>query len=451
MSHKIPGPPMAWLFQFLRQPREKRDLLAELQNLFTTYGDIVKIPSIFRPLYFVSDPGLIAKLLANTEKSVAKAVIYRRLRMLIGAGLLTSEGAFWKQQRKLTSPAFHPRLANSFQTVIHECTMNVVEKWKRHVSTEAELDISREMSRLTLSIMSRIVFTDDLGEDAEIIFDSLEQMQDHANALFFSYLPLPLWIPTRRNRKTRRAIANMDRVLYRIIAEHRAEPDTYKDLLASFIASRDELTGQGMTDRQLRDELMTLIIAGHDTTATTLSGVLDRVARDPEIAGKLALEVAKADDFDPASLPYTNMVIQETMRLFPAIWSLARVAKEAFTHNGITYAAGSIFCLSQYHTHRNPHFWERPEEFRPERFSEAETQARPLYAFFPFGGGARICVGAHLAKLEASIAVATLIENFRFERVEGHSYRLRPNATMSYDPGIRLRVSPIPMKVEAAS
>ncbi len=438
-SAVIPGPkgsPLAW------GQAMAKDALGYMLSLQKQYGDIVKVPWLF-PTFQITDPDLVGKILLGTEKTNQKSFVYKRLSPLLGHGLVTSNGEFWKKQRRLSNAAFHAKVLAALVPMMQSEADKMVQSWKLRSGEERTIDISAEMMKLTFQIIVRALFSTDLSEKSKIISDALHEMQEYANYLFYALAPIPLMIPTAKNRRAKSALRRMDAVVYDLINEHRRQPEAYHDLLSIYLSARDEETGAGMSDRQLRDEVTTLMLAGHDTTATTLSMCFELLSRHPEAQAKVADELHtlpsgpwQAEDLK--GLNYTAMVFAEALRLFPATWGIGRELTEDLSYKNFNFPKGATMLLSQYLTHRHPAYWEEPEAFKPERFAPDAPRKHHPFAYFPFGGGQRSCIGSQLSRLEAQVIMASILKHFEVLPVAGAAVKMLPRITLIFVGGVPL-------------
>ncbi|WP_141731550.1 cytochrome P450 [Oligoflexus tunisiensis] len=440
----VPGPRYYTPLKFLNEMN--RDPLGFLTRMQKEYGDVVRMPFALAPIYLVTQPDLLGRILLNTEKNNRKSLGYRRLKPLLGEGLLTSGGDLWRTQRRLANPEFHQKAIHGFFDVVQEECLKLVEELDQRIKTNPLVNISDEMSRLTFTIIVRILFSINMHDRAQDVKQALRVLQDYAHFLFYSVWTLPMTVPTPGNLKAKKAIQDLDQIVYQIISEHRAHPDRYQDLLSQYLKSVDEESGTGMTDKLLRDEVTTLMLAGHETTAITLSYAFELLAKNPRCVENLNLEYAALPQStlsmsDLPNLEYTQNVFSEAMRLYPAAWAIGREATEDIEFQDYRFASGSTFICVQYLTHRHPKYWPRPEVFRPERFSAEESKGRHPFAYFPFGAGQRSCIGSSLARFEAQIILATLMRHFKMEAVKDAPYTIKPLITLVADPGITLRLS----------
>ncbi|MFW7378991.1 MAG: cytochrome P450 [Oligoflexus sp.] len=441
----IPGPSTRSYFHFAKSM--KQDPLGYMGQLMRDHGDIVQIPTPLILLVQVTDPELIGKVLVGTEKNNTRSIGYRRLQALLGEGLLTSSGEQWKIQRKLANPAFHhKKLADFFQTITAE-TQKMIDDWQVQLKKHPELDISQQMSRLTFTIIVKVLFSIDLSTQAEKVSEALAVLQEYANYLFYAISPLPLWVPTLSNMRAKKALQTLDQIVYQIIAEHKKAPDRYQDLLSAYLQAKDEETGQGMSDKLLRDEVITLMLAGHDTTASSISLCLYLLANHPEIQerlyqeNQLVTQKLGLNDQSVQELNFQDQVFSETMRLYPAAWGLGRESTAEIRHQSYVFPKKTTFFLVQYLTHRNPRYWQDPDAFQPERFQAENVKQQQRFAYFPFGGGLHTCIGAGLARLESQIIISSLLQQFRFDPIPDHQFRIHPRISLTLNPGVKLRLS----------
>jgi cytochrome P450 len=382
------------------------------------YGDIARVTLLGEESVFVNDPDAIQHILQTNSRNYDKQTMdYQLLYPLVGRGLLTSDGDAWLRQRRLMQPAFHrQRIAALGQMMVEE-TLAALARWQGPAQQGVPVAVDQEMMRLTLSIVGKALLGVDLGAEANQFGQAFKQ----ANARFgydnMLSVMLP-WLPTRQNRQYRAAIQTMDRIVYEIIARRRVEPGDHDDLLTMLLGARDEETGEGMSDRQLRDEMMTILLAGHETTANALTWTFYLLSHHPQAAARLHAEVDSVLAGRPPGmadlprLPYTRMVLQEAMRLYPPVWSLARRAVEADELAGYPIPAGSVIHISFYALHRHPRLWDAPDAFRPERFADDEVEKRHKFTYLPFSAGPRKCIGDQFAMAEGQLILATTAQRF---------------------------------------
>jgi cytochrome P450 len=361
---------------------------------------------------------------------------------LLGQGLVTSEGSLWLKQRRLMQPTFHRQKIAAFAALMTDCTLQMLERWRERAERHEVFDVAPEMMRLTLQIVGRALLSMDLTAQADLIGRNMTIANERFGEMGLSaFMP---WLPTPGNLRFRRAAAALRKVVLQIITERRRDGRDRGDLLSMLFAVHDEDTGEGMDDEQLRDEVLTLIAAGHETTATALSWTWYLLSQNPTAESKLHAELDRvlggraASVADLPNLPYTGMVIDETMRLYPPVWAVGRQAIDQDEVIGHRVPQGSNILLSQWLAHRHPAFWEKPERFEPERFAAERAAGRPRYAFFPFGGGPRMCIGNLFALTEAQIVLATVAQNYRLRVLANHPVELQPLVTLRSRYGMKV-------------
>src|SRR5439155_3876722 len=348
----------------------------------------------------------------NHENYSKGTFINNLFKQAIADGLLTSEGEDWWRQRRLMQPAFYRERVARIGDGVTEATLAMAERWGSNVRTGEPLDVAAEMGSLTLRITTRALFSVDISQEA----DSL----GHRIAEGLGYLISPDTPEFLRGR------AGVEETVSAIIEERRTDDREYADLLAMLFAARDQDTGEAMSDREVRDQVITLMLAGYETTANALTWNWYLLSQNPRPMAVLAEEVRAvlsgrvATVADLPQLPYNRMVLDESMRLYPPAWILGRRALAEDRLGDQVIPAGSVVALCPYTMHRNPAFWDEPEEFRPERFTRDRAAARPPFAYFPFGGGPRLCIGHNFALLESQLITATLAQRFRVELVPDH-------------------------------
>jgi len=448
----VPGPrapgPAGWpLLGVL--PRLRRDPLAFLTGAAARYGDAVTLRLGPRRVVLINRPEWIHRILHETEGRYGKAAFYDKLVPVLGYGLVTSEGAFWRRQRRLVQPAFQRARLAELCTGVAEVIEARVRAWGALAGRGAALEVSRESTALTLEIALRAFFGAGIGdEEFRALRGAVAQLQAALNRRLWSLTDLGTRLPTPANRRFRASCAVLDDIVYRLIRAGRAGGASRGVLLGLLLEARDEESGAGMEDRELRDEVLTLLLAGHETSANVLAWAWYRLARHPDWARRVALEAravlgSRAPEFDDLPrLTTARMVLEETMRLYPPAWFLARTAREDDSLDGLRLRAGTTVLISPYVTHRHPRYWESPEEFRPERFAPEAVRARPRYAYFPFGGGPRRCVGEAFAMMEMQLALALSARRLRMATAPG--VRPVPRAYVTLRPSEEIRLHPAP-------
>jgi cytochrome P450 len=434
-----------WLGGCLRQiQREPLDLY---RNAWREHGDFIKfraIPGFY--MYLLAHPAAIEYVLQGNMKNYRKPDSFNQsVKLLAGQGILTSEGELWRHQRRIMQPAFARHAVSSLTGHITSAVAKFVDEWNRQADGRS-VDVLEETMRLGLRIASLALMGTDISGNADAIghayritFEYVSQKMN--GAMMFS----PLWMPTARNRKFRAAKALLDRVVMDLIARRRTEPSS-GDVLGRLVQATDEETGDGMSDEQLRDEVLTLLTAGHETGGAALSWSLYLLAEHPQIQEQLHEEVRAvlscrpAEANDLARLPLATAVFEEAMRLYPPAWGMPRETIEDDEICGHPVPAKSTLMISQLLAHRHPEFWSDPERFDPARFLGAAARERAKYAYFPFGGGQRVCIGNHMAMLQGPLSLATLVDQFHFKLVEGQHVVPDPTFTLRPKGGLRMIV-----------
>jgi len=409
---------------------------------FTTiareYGDIAGLRILNFKTIFINHPDLIEEVLVTNARLYSKGRVLRANRHVFGEGLLTSEGDFWLRQRRLTQPTFHRARIASYAATMVEYAQRMMDGWR----SGEERDAHGEMLRLTLQIVGKTLFDADVERDAQEVGKSLELLLE-IGANFRRTIFVPHWLPTLANLRVKREVAQIEKIIYRIIGERRASGRDAGDLLSMLLAAQDE-DGSRMTDKQLRDETITLFLAGHETTASTLSWTWWLLAQNPAAEAKLHAELdAVLGDRPPTlddlpKLVYTGHVITESLRLYPAAWGLARLAVEDHEIAGYPVTKGMGVTMAQWVVHRDPRWYDAPEEFRPERWANDLLKRLPRFAYFPFGGGPRQCIGNTFALMEATLILATIVRKFRLRLVANHPVVPLASITLRPRHGVRV-------------
>jgi cytochrome P450 len=424
-----PGPSLHPLQSVIRELR--RDPLGLYLRTQREYGDVVRL-RLFGPvyLYLVSHPDGVKHVLLSNYRNYPKGFISDVLKPGLGEGLLTSEGELWFRQRRLMQPAFHRERLVALVPMMTDAIEKLIERWKPWACSGQPFNVATEMSRLTLGIVSHALFGLDVSGEASIVGQALDITNAHATYRYYHPFAAPPWVPTRRNRRAVQALRMLDAIVHQIIAKRRGMGEEQGDLLDMLFAARDEETGVGMNDKQIRDEVMTILLAGHDTSANALAWTWYLLAQHPEIEQKLHTEVIDVLGGrmpmyeDLPKLPYTRMVLDESLRLYPPAWATARQAKTDDEIGGYHIPARAPVTISQYITHRHPAFWDDPETFDPERFSPERSAKRPKFAYFPFSGGPRQCIGNNFALLETQLILAAVVQRYHMQLVPDHPIEL---------------------------
>ena len=420
----------------------RRDPLAFLTELAREHGDVARFRMGPVELHLLNRPEWIRDLLVTHAASFHKGRGLQRAKRLLGDGLLTSENPKHLRQRRMMQPAFHHQRIKGYADVMAEHAARTSARWRDGETR----DVAQEMTRLTLAIVGRTLFDSDVESEAEEIGGALTT----ALALFASTLTLPFMgffdrLPTPSNRRFEQAKARIDATIYRMIAERRRSPGDRADLLSLLLVAADtEGDGGGMSDAEVRDEAITLFLAGHETTANALTWTWYLLSQSPEAEAKLHAEVDAVLAGKPPGaeelprLRYTEMVLAESMRLFPPAWIVGRRALQPYEVGGFTVPQDSIVLASQWVTHRDPRHFPDPERFDPERWRPEARDARPKFSYFPFGGGPRVCIGESFAWMEGILLLATLAKRWRLRLLPGHAVVPSPSITLRPKHGMRM-------------
>ncbi|HEV2639940.1 MAG TPA: cytochrome P450 [Actinocrinis sp.] len=440
---RVPGPPRTATLSLLM--KMARDRLSVMTSVAAEYGDAVRLPLGPKTLYFFNHPDHAKHVLADNAANYHKGIGLVHARRVLGDGLLTSEGDAWRKQRRVIQPAFQAkRIAKQAPAVAEEAAKLVGRL--RAQEGAGPVDMRAAMTDLSLGVLGRTLLDADLGAFGEL-GHAFEAVQDQAMFEMMSLNSVPLWVPLPKQRAFRRADAQLERVVDRLVAERSGRPaGDGDDVLSRLIEStRDEADPQ-VGRQRLRDELITLLLAGHDTTASTLGWALYLIDRNPEVWERMhaeAVEVFSGDGFgyeDLHRLTYTTMVVEEVMRLYPPVWILPRSALAPDQIGGYRVPAGADVLVCPYTLHRHPEFWPDPERFDPERFDPGRSANRPRYAYIPFGAGPRFCVGNNLGMMEATVVLAALARDLRLSLTPGYQVVAEPMLTLRARGGLPMTV-----------
>jgi cytochrome P450 len=404
-----------------------RDPLATLTRWARDYGDIVYYRFFGLPVYFLVHPRDIEQVLLTRSQSLSKGLVSRSAPELFGKGLLTSDGGFWQRQRRLSNPAFHREKIARYSEITTEETARLIASWQ----TGETRNIHQDMMNVTLRIVLRSFFGTGLdGAATRLIERALGDIMQSSSGIH-SVAALFLHLPTPAPRRYLNAVHELDGVVVQLIAQGKerlkrgsAEDNIPKDLLTMLLLAKDE-NGSGMRDAQLRDEVITLLLAGHETTALNLSWTWYLLAQYPEVEERLHAELdtviggRRPTMADLPRLPYVEQVLREALRLYPPAWRIVRTTSEPFAVSDYILPAGANIVISQWITHRDPRWFPEPDRFNPDRWVDGSTAKLPHFAYFPFGGGPRVCIGAGFALMEASLLLASIAQRFRLRLVSG--------------------------------
>lgn len=427
-----PGPKRKFLgMQFIAF---RRDPINFIQRMAREYGDISYFRMGPQDAFFLNHPDYVREVLLTHQQNFTKGRALQRAKRLLGEGLLTSEGDFHRRQRRLAQPAFHRQRMADYGAVMSAYAARMRDGWQDGET----LDISHEMMRLTLAIVGKTLFDADVEEEADEIREAMTAIVHLFNAMLVPFSELLEKLPLPQKRRFQRAKERLDTTIYRMIEERRHSGKDRGDLLSMLLDARDEEgDGAGMTDRQVRDEALTIFLAGHETTANAMTWTWYLLSEHPEVEAKLHAEIdsvlmdGRTPTFeDVAQLRYTEMVLAESMRLYPPAWAIGRLTINQQEIAGYVMPPRSLVLLSPYVMQRDARYFPEPERFDPERWTATAREARPQFSYFPFGGGARRCIGEGFAWMEGVLLVATLAQRWRLRHVPTHTVALQPAITL---------------------
>jgi cytochrome P450 len=434
-----PGPKGLPIVGNMFEPRG--DAIRYFTKCIREYGDIVFLRFLGVPMCLVNRPDCIESVLVTQHNNFEKSKDYRALRRVLGNGLLTSEGVFWRRQRKLVQPAFHQGRIAAYAEVMVAYTERMVASWKHGQG----LDVHEAMMRLTLDIVAKTLFDTDVSREAEDVGAALQVLMSKFFRQAGFALLLPSFIPIPTTRRLQRAVGQLDKVIYEIIRRRRTSGQTSGDLLSVLLRAQDD-EGLGMTDRQLHDEIMTLFLAGHETTANALSWTWLLLGQNPGVEEKLVEELRRVlsgrspTAADLPRLTYTEMILREAMRLYPPVWVIGRRGLAPFRMGEYELPAETNVLMSQIITHRDARYFPDPDRFDPDRWKADDPRfvSLPRFAYFPFGRGPRVCIGAGFAMMEAVLLLATIAQRFTLTLVPGQTIEKLPSVTLRPKSGIRV-------------
>ncbi|CAN5588778.1 cytochrome P450 [soil metagenome] len=447
-----PGPrsriPVRLLFDFRRDP------LAYVTEAAHRHGDVASWQFGPRRLYLLSHPDYVKEVLVTRHRNFIKSYALQRSRVLLGQGLLTSEGEFHLRQRRLSQPAFHRERVDAYGQVMADYAARTAERWR----DGATLDIVPEMMRLTLAIVGKTLFDANVEEEAEEIGSALTDAMVLFDRVTVPFSELLDRLPLPGTRRFHRARARLDETIYRIVEDRRRSGEDRGDLLSMLLLAQDTEGDMGMmTNEQLRDEALTIFLAGHETTAIALTWTWYLLSRHPQVEARLHAELDEVLEGrlptaeDLPHLPYTRMVLAESMRLYPPAWIIGRQPLEDFEIGGYHIPAGGIVMMSQWVIQRDARFFPDPHDFRPERWHPEAEAGRHRFAYFPFGAGPRKCIGEGFAWMEGILVLATLAQRWRMRLVSDHPVQARPLITLRPKNRVRMtleqrKAAPVPVR-----
>jgi cytochrome P450 len=440
ISARPPGPKnppiIGNLYAFRSNP------LGFLSKAAREYGDLVYFRVANQHMYLVNHPDYVREILVNNQANFVKSRALQRAKVLLGEGLLTSEGQQHLRQRRLVQPAFHRERLAGYASAMSQCAVRWRERWQ----PGGTLDISTEMPHLTLSIVAKTLFSADVESEASEIGAAMTTVLQMFSMLLLPFAEYLEKLPLPHVRRFEKARARLDATIYGLIRERRSSGQDTGDLLSMLLLAQDD--DARMTDEQVRDEALTLFLAGHETTANALTWTWYLLSQNPEVERRLHEEIDAVLDgrapelSDVPELRYAEMVLSEALRLYPAAWAVGRKAKAAFELGGVEIPAESICILSPYLVQRDARWFPQPEKFDPERWTPEAREARPKFAYYPFGGGARVCIGERFAWMEGVIVMAAIAQKWRLRLEPGQHVEPLPLITLRVKNGLRMTAEP---------
>ncbi len=434
LTVSAPGPRGNFLFGNMFD--FQRDPLAFLRQVADQFGDVAHYRIANINFYQVNHPDGIQRVLQENNHNYIKGDYWDIIRQVGGLGLFTSEGSLWLRQRRLMQPGFHRQRIAGFAEIMTGRTLQMLEGWEKAAQAGKAIDISHEFTDLTMKIITEAMFGTRLDEETTAITEAITLLLDDMNFRFEVPFYPGFGVPTLRNRRALAALKVVDSVVYGFIEKRRKSGEQKDDLLGMLMAARDEETGQAMPDKQLRDEVVTIFVAGHETTAVLMTWLFQILAQQPEWEQRLAAETngvlnGRLPGFgDAAAFPTLRLAIDETLRLYPPVWMTNRVAVAEDVVCGKRIPSGAIVGIPAYVIHRLPAYWPDPERFDPYRFTPENSANRPRYAYLPFGGGPHQCIGNNFALLEAQMIYATIAQRYRLQLQSNHAQALKPSLTL---------------------
>jgi cytochrome P450 len=438
---KPPGPPGNVLLGHVR--RLERDRLGFLRRCAATYGDVVALRYGRRPVYFLAHPDHVGTVLVRRQADFVKSPVVRLLRPVVGDGLLTSDGEPWRRQRRLAQPAFHRARVAGYAEIMIASAERVLEDWRGDGEVR---DVHAEMMRLTLDIVARTLFGTSVEGEAAEVAAAMETLMREFVRLRASPWPFRVRWPGAGVRRLRRASVRLDAIVRRIIDDRRRHDGGGSDLLSALLAACDEDDGSRLTPVELRDAVMTFFLAGHETTANALAWTWLLLARNPGAEGALADELAEVLGDrapNPGDLPrlrYAERAVREALRLYPPAHSIGREAARDTEVGGYRVPAGTMILMSPWVMHRDPRFYDRPEAFEPDRWTDDLEERLPRFAYFPFGGGPRVCIGQGFAMTEAVLLLAAIARRYRLTPVSAQPVPADAAVTLRPRGGLPMRI-----------
>ena len=425
-----PGPRGTFFWGMLGEMRQ--DMLGLYRRAHQEYGDFITLPFAGVNTFSLAHPDHFKYVLQDHNKNYVRSQFLMSIfKTFVGESIFTTDGDDWLGRRRLAQPAFHRQRIVGFSETMITATQAMLDQWDRGPDGQ-RLELDHELMQVTLQVAGKTLFSRDLIGEANALGEAFTATSEYVNFRLNNPFVLPPAVPTPRNRKFTRALKVLDQTIYAIIRERRASGEDKPDLLSMLMNARDEDTGEGMDDKTLRNEVAVMLFAGHETTAATLTWAFYLLSQHPEVEQRLAAELSevlagRAPTLeDLPKLRYNRMIIEETLRMYPAAWSMSRQSVEADELGGYHLPAGGSLNVVINNVHYDPRFWDEPERFDPERFLPERSADRPHFAYLPFGGGPRLCIGTQFALTEAQLVLASVAQRYQLRLLPGHPVKPMP-------------------------
>jgi cytochrome P450 len=445
---KMPGPKGNGIFG--GAGKMATNPLAFLMDLDKTYpGGIVNWRLLHLNIVLISDPKLVRVVLQTNQKLYIKNSAYKQLKLILGDGLVTSEGELWKRQRKLIQPSFHKQYIYGMFESMLGCANEMTEEWKVKSKAGETIDFADEMMKITLQIIGKTMLSANVKAEAKTVSDALGYLLKAVDIKATRALNIPLWVPTPGNFRFKKERNILDEIIYKIINERRKTGHQKGDLLDMLMESKYEDTGEHMPNHLLKDEVMTIFLAGHETTASALAWTFYLISQHPEVYKKLKAEVKEIVGDGEITfqhlqqLKYTKACLNEGMRLYPPVWAIGRRALEDTMVGDYLIKKDTDILMSPYIIHRHPEYWSNVEAFDPDRWETEEVKEMDKFAYFPFAAGPRMCIGNNFALFEADIIITKIIQNFDFEYVGEAAPKMDPSITLRVKSGMKMKIKEV--------
>ncbi|WCL50627.1 cytochrome P450 [Leptospira sp. GIMC2001] len=443
MTAKIPGPSGIFSLKYAKEMQS--DILKLSEKLINQYGNLVRIPVPGNKVYICADPDLIKFILADAHDSFIKGPRNKHFFPLLGDGLVLSAGQQWRNRRRILNPFFTNASIKQFEGQLIQSIEEIILGWKNE--DRKQIDLHEEMQRVTIRMLIRSLFSGDCIKYSEQLFQSFRILSDFCIKQFFSAFPLPLSLALIVNPQVKKARRQLFKILDEIIKYRKSQPINEKnDLLATFLSAKDELTGDNLSENQIRDELMTIFFAGYDTTSFSLTAAMYLILKDADCLANLSKEAREnitgsvATEEEAGKLPRIEAAFKEAMRLYPPAYMINRTPIKDIVFKNYTLPAGSLILLSIWGVHRNEACWKNPLEFKPDRFLEEVDAKQHHFAYLPFSGGSRICLGKNLAMMEGILVLGTVLKNYELSMNPNQKLGIHQGATLTVKGGLPIQI-----------